>query len=85
MADDTTVTLQLCQGLHRLVLEKAGHRWAFQWEPGLKHTLIEQIGAMAEDPNCPLGWVEAAIVCRYLGRRTPVGWSDPTKLKRSAE
>ncbi len=70
---DTTVTLQLCQGLHRLVLEKAGHRWVFQWEPGLEHALIEQIGAMAADPNCPLGWVEAAIVCRYLGRRAPAG------------
>lgn len=85
MPDDTTVTLQLSHGLHRLVIEKAGHRWAFQWEPGLKHTLIEHVGAMAKDPNCPLGWVEAAIVCRYLSRRTPTGWSDPTKPKRSAE
>ncbi len=85
MTADTTVTLQLSHGLHRLVIEKAGHRWAFQWEPGLEHTVIEHVGAMAKDPNCPLGWVEAAIVCRYVGRRTPTEWSDPTKPKRSAK
>ncbi len=71
MTADTTVTLQLSHGLHRLVLERVGHRWAFQWEPGMEHALLEQIGAMAADPNCPLGWVEAAIVCRYLGCRPP--------------
>lgn len=82
---DTTVTLQLCPGMHRLVLERAGHLWVFQWEPGLEYALIEQIGAMAKDPNCPLGWVEAAIVCRYLGRQTSAGRSNVTKPKRPAK
>ncbi len=70
---DTTVTLQLRHGSHRLVLEKSGHRWVFQWDPGQEHALIGHVVAMARDPHCPLRWVEAALVCRYLARPSPIG------------
>ncbi len=76
---DTTVTLQLRPGSHRLVLEKSGHRWAFQWDPGLEHALIGHVAAMARDPDCPLGWVEAALVCRYLVRPSPTGRPASTR------
>ncbi len=68
---DTTLTLQLRPGSHRLVLEKSGHRWAFQWDSGQEHALIRHVAAMARDPHCPLRWVEAALVCRYLARPSP--------------
>ncbi|MCH7475078.1 MAG: hypothetical protein IIA27_10430 [Gemmatimonadetes bacterium] len=76
---DTTVTLQLRHGSHRLVLEKSGHRWVLQWDPGLEHALIGHVAAMARDPHCPLGWVEAALVCRYLGRPSPTGRPASTR------
>ncbi len=76
---DTAVTLQLRHGSHRLVLEKSGHRWVFQWDPGLEHALIGHVAAMARDPHCPLGWVEAALVCRYLGRPSPTGRPASTR------
>ena len=66
---DTVVAIQVQEDPPRLVLERAGQCWGFQWDQGHEHALIEHVAELARSEDCPFGWLDAAVVCHHLGRR----------------
>jgi len=75
---DTIVAIQVQEEPPRLVLVRAGQRWGFQWDRGSEHALIEHVAELARSEDCPFGWLDAAVVCHHLGRRTHPTQQSPT-------
>jgi hypothetical protein len=53
----------------RLELRARGCVFVFRWSPGDERVLLKRVHQMADEPNTPLDWFDAALVAYELGRR----------------
>ena len=53
---------------YRLSLIKGEHRWQFRWDPGCEAQLIDHVARLAAQPDAPLDWYDAAMVCRHIAQ-----------------
>lgn len=51
-----------------LVLEQEGRRWVFRVRPGQEAEVLARLTVMADDPDEPLTWYQAALLSDQLGQ-----------------
>ncbi len=49
-----------------IALVKGEQRWRFHFAPGDEGMLIEELGALAENPDHPLDWFDVAVVSHQI-------------------
>jgi hypothetical protein len=52
----------------RVSLIKGEHRWQFRWDPGCESQLIDRVARLAAQPDAPLDWYDAAVICRHIAQ-----------------
>jgi len=52
-----------------LALVKDGQRFIFRYEPGGESALLSDVVALANDPDCDVDWMDAAMLSHQLGER----------------
>ena len=64
-----------------LVLERAGRRLSFRVRSGQEREVLDRLAAMADDPDDPLTWYDAALLCDQVGQALShrLGRLDPLK------
>lgn len=55
--------------LRQVVLMKRGQRYVFRYTPGEEKKLLDDLVAMARDPQCDLDWFDAAVLSHQMGQR----------------
>ncbi|MEO0587359.1 MAG: hypothetical protein AAF078_06950 [Planctomycetota bacterium] len=50
-----------------LSLDKGGRTLVYRCDAGHEPDLIRQLADEAADPNCPLTWFDAAVLCHRVG------------------
>lgn len=53
----------------QLTLVKKGHYYVFRYMPGDEGTLLQTLITLAESPNSPLDWFDAAVLSHQMGHR----------------
>ena len=55
-----------------LTFDKSGHRFIFRSDGSDAARMLEEIANMADDPFCPLDWLDAATLgCHFIGGGSP--------------
>ena len=45
-----------------LAFSRAGHTYLFRYPSGSEDTMVDVVMQLAEDPDCPLDWLDAATL-----------------------
>lgn len=52
-----------------VVLVNDRHRWLFRYSAGEEARLLDDLAAMADDPQSELTWFDAAVLSHEMGQR----------------
>ena len=70
--------------MRTLTLAKQGHSYLFRYGPGCEDAVVDEFMAVADDPDAPFDWVDAATLSFQVARYTAESCDSVLKPAKDA-